>query len=202
MESENDEVNFNFICWSLKSFRSDSQQKYSDIGEKRDGWEISRILPCQLQSVCEFNFVRTSGRGEHRELYIILLVNLARVFFKTLIKVQLSLTQRNVNFQDGISRVAYRYILYHQDYLPYPPNAGINEIRYWTSRNLFVVPLLSFRSVKICGLISPHIDFRNRSFVYQVRTCSWRMRGIVASNRQQEELSQPERLGREKELKE
>lgn len=29
MESENDEINFN-----LKSFRSDSQQKYPDIGEK------------------------------------------------------------------------------------------------------------------------------------------------------------------------
>lgn len=167
MESENDEVNFN-----LKSFSLILNKNTQTQGKKRDGWEISRILPCQLQSVCEFNFVRTSGRGEHRELYIILLVNLARVFFKTLIKVQLSLTQRNVNFQDGISRVAYRYILYHQDYLPYPPNAGINEIRYWTSRNLFVVPLLSFRSVKICGLISPHIDFRNRSFVYQVRTCS------------------------------
>lgn len=67
---------------------------------RKERWKISRILLCQS---VEFKFVRTSGRGEHRELYIILLVNLGRVFFKTLIKVQLSLTQRNVNFQDGIS---------------------------------------------------------------------------------------------------
>lgn len=103
---ESDEVNFK---WE----EGESLNSFVELGKvsiliktsrhrRKERWKISRILLCQLQSV-EFKFVRTSGRGEHRELYIILLVNLGRVFFKTLIKVQLSLTQRNVNFQDGIS---------------------------------------------------------------------------------------------------
>lgn len=100
---ESDEVNFK---WE----EGNSLNSFVELGKvsiliktprhrRKERW---KILLCQLQSV-EFKFVRTSGRGEHRELYIILLVNLGRVFFKTLIKVQLSLTQRNVNFQDGIS---------------------------------------------------------------------------------------------------